>query len=285
MPDEKAESKLFAATSSSYAAYLLRSTIHANGRLVEQVESLKPITPTSYILDNGCGTGALAISLQGTHPSTPMLATDISPEMLQILDQRVTAEKWTHIRTQVADAHSLSGRVFPSNNHAVPGEGLFSHVFTTFMLQFVADPNQCLQEMYAVTQQDGVMGATIWTYLAMRDVISRLHERCLPGVPIASPFKNVSAWTNARELAEAVKTVGFRDVCAVELDVPFFFETADEFCNVFFEAKNPTSEALIANWPSDSIDRLKGEMLKLITEEFDDGKGIQAKAAFVVGRR
>lgn len=41
------------------------------------------ITPSSYILDNACGTGIITSLIQSQHPDARILGTDLAPGMIE----------------------------------------------------------------------------------------------------------------------------------------------------------------------------------------------------------
>jgi len=42
-----------------------------------------PTTPSSYILDNACGTGIITFLIQSQHPDVRILGTDLAPGMIE----------------------------------------------------------------------------------------------------------------------------------------------------------------------------------------------------------
>jgi ubiquinone/menaquinone biosynthesis C-methylase UbiE len=60
-----------------------------------------PINSTSYILDNACGPGIMSEKIKLLHPDVKIMATDISPVMIEEMQKRTTSEGWTNIQTGV----------------------------------------------------------------------------------------------------------------------------------------------------------------------------------------
>ena len=60
------------------------------------------LTPGSTVLEIGCGTGSTAMRL--AHLSTRMVATDVSPAMLAIANEKLQREPIAQLRFELADA-------------------------------------------------------------------------------------------------------------------------------------------------------------------------------------
>lgn len=84
-------------------------------RLIELADGLHPLSiPYARAIDLGAGTGSLTYQLAARFPTLPILATDISPGMLEQLMSS------TNITSQVADMAAPIGGAIE--------EGSFSHV-------------------------------------------------------------------------------------------------------------------------------------------------------------
>ena len=98
--------------------------------LISLTETLElPLSaPGARAIDLGAGTGSLTYQLAARYPELPILATDVSPSMLDQLMVNATA----NITTQVADMRA------PVVGAAA--EASFSHVFSTMAIQLLPDP-------------------------------------------------------------------------------------------------------------------------------------------------
>ncbi|KAH6672059.1 S-adenosyl-L-methionine-dependent methyltransferase [Halenospora varia] len=108
------------------------------------------------VIDLGAGTGSLDHLLAARYPDIPILATDISPGMLETLMSNATPN--TKITTQVADMkHPIGGAAT---------EGSFSHVFSTVAIQIFLDPTSegILAEWTRLLKPDGLLAITIWDF-------------------------------------------------------------------------------------------------------------------------
>lgn len=83
-------------------------------------------TPNARAIDLGVGTGSLTHQLAAYAPALPILATDISPGMLDKLMSLRSDPATSNISSQVADMAAPVG--------GAAAEGVFSHVFSTMAI-------------------------------------------------------------------------------------------------------------------------------------------------------
>lgn len=114
-----------------------------------------PITSTSYVLDNACGTGAFTEEVKARIPDAHIMAADIAPGMARRVRDLVNSRGWTNVETPVQDMRDLNQ--FDKDT--------FTHVVTNFALAPLKDQDELLKatrEMYRVLQDDGVCVVTSW---------------------------------------------------------------------------------------------------------------------------
>ncbi|KAF2759533.1 S-adenosyl-L-methionine-dependent methyltransferase [Pseudovirgaria hyperparasitica] len=192
----------------------MKTTAKAALRLIQELETLKPLSiANGIVLDNGCGTGATAMAVRYQSADIPILATDISPGMLDILDKR----EIPGIRTRVADALDLSVLEEDGvDNH-------FSHVLSTFMIQFTPDATKAVAEMYRVLQPGGAFGLATWIEV---EIVTKINEAGKALEPQwKAPNMFASNWpTTVSEVQVKMEELGFVDihtnVTRADLDSP-----------------------------------------------------------------
>jgi len=81
-------------------------------QLWELVTRLVPASLASVILDLGTGSGALALALAHSYPQAEVIATDISPEALELARENIRNNRW-----EAGRIHVREGDLFD----AVPG--------------------------------------------------------------------------------------------------------------------------------------------------------------------
>ncbi|KAI4113436.1 MAG: hypothetical protein LQ338_008176, partial [Usnochroma carphineum] len=99
-------------------------TIPLAKELVHLVDSALPFdSPNSLVFDNGCGHGALSSIIKSKYPNVHLLATDVSPGMVDHNKARTAKENWKHFGARVLDSRKLQG--VPDNR--------FTHTLSAFI--------------------------------------------------------------------------------------------------------------------------------------------------------
>ncbi|KAG4440101.1 hypothetical protein IFR05_004398 [Cadophora sp. M221] len=117
--------------------------------------SSPPITHASYILDNACGPGIVSEQIKLQHPDARILATDLSPAMIEEVTKRISTEHWSNMDTDTLDVRDLSSLK----------ENTFTHVFTNLGLPVPGDTNsssQITSEIFRVLKPGGVASVSTW---------------------------------------------------------------------------------------------------------------------------
>jgi ubiquinone/menaquinone biosynthesis C-methylase UbiE len=114
-----------------------------------------PITNSSYILDNACGPGIVSEQIKLLHPEANIMATDLSPAMIEEVKDLIKTENWSNMETDTLDVRDLSNIK----------DNTFSHVFTNLGLPVSGDPDsgtKVTKEVYRVLQKTGVAMVSTW---------------------------------------------------------------------------------------------------------------------------
>lgn len=252
----------WSAAAVSYTERVGRMSRLGADRLITLTNALRPFSVRdSYVLDNGAGTGALTSSLTSQFPSIRVLAADIAPGMLETIEEK----HLPNVSTRVLDACVL--------DHSELKSGSFSHVLSTFMVQFTPTPQNVVREMYRVLQPSGVIGIGIWT--EKNGPINIWADACRsldPAYDAPRPYDD-AAWSTAPEVEDALRTEGFRDVGSELFRMPFAFEDTAGFMRFWFEARNPVADGLVGSWRGE-LAEVKARVEKIVREEYEDGRGI-----------
>ena len=235
----------------------------AADRLITLTNAIHPYSAqSSYVLDNGTGTGALTSSLTSQFPSIRVLAADIAPGMLKTVEQK----HLPNVSTLVLDVCVL-------DNSELKGEGS-SHALSMFMVQFTPAPQNVVKEMHRVLQPSGVNGISIWAekngpIQIWTDACRSLNPTC----EAPQPYDD-SAWSKPQEVEDALRKAGFQDVQSEVFRMPFEFEDTAGFMRFWFEARNPVADGLV-----------KGCVERIVRREYEDGRGSFIEAVLAVGKK
>ncbi|KAL8746851.1 MAG: hypothetical protein Q9190_001175 [Brigantiaea leucoxantha] len=258
--------------STAYTDSVGRVSAQVCQRLLALANEAQPLSSqSSNILDHGAGTGSLTTAVTTAFPAIRVLATDISPGMLSAIE----AKQIQNVVTSVVDATKIGGL----------GHQKFSHVFSTFMIQFVLQPINVLQEMHRVLQSGGVLGLAIWgEEIAPNDIWEQTCQSLDPAYQMPNPYRDPNRWRTAEEVKAAVEEIGFREVDVKVLKPAYQFEDEESYIKFYFEGKNPVAERFIASFEWD-LGEVKEAMRTVLREKYDHGRKVPADAVLAVARK
>ncbi len=116
-----------------------------------------PITPSSYILDNACGTGIVTQLITSQAPFAHIKGIDLAPKVIDIYNARAEEKGWENVESEILDVRDLK----------TLSDGTFSHVVTNFGVCNSAEdpegPGKAVREIYRVLKKGGVAVTTTWS--------------------------------------------------------------------------------------------------------------------------
>ena len=114
-----------------------------------------PMTPTSRVLDVGCGTGELLRRLRAKYPDSALAGLDPVPEMLAVAREKLSGRE--DLRVGYADSLPWPG-------------ASFDVVVSCNMFHYITHPLEALREMARVIRPGGALVLTDWCddYIACR---------------------------------------------------------------------------------------------------------------------
>ncbi len=108
------------------------------------------VQPGERVLELGPGPGAFTVgAARCAGPQGRLIAVDIQPEMIALLERRVRSEGLTNVDTHVASAHHL-----PLDDDSV------DRAFLITVLPEIPDPARALAELHRVLRPEGVLSIT-----------------------------------------------------------------------------------------------------------------------------
>lgn len=240
-------------------------------RLVLLADTLLPFTtPHSYALDSGTGTGALTVCLAQRFPALHILATDVAAGMLAVVD----GLELPNVKTQIVDA-SKEGELQPET---------FSHVLSTFMIQFLPHPQKVLEELCKTVRPGGVLGLGIWD--GNMDPVHAWRKACHAVDPcyVMPKMHDASAWYSTGELEVALEEAGLEGVKSEIVTVRHLHESTESFVSFWMDGQNPAVLSLIHDWKGDR-GKVRRELERVVREDYGDGKKLYIDFAVAAGRK
>jgi SAM-dependent methyltransferase len=184
--------------------------------MLEQIRSLG-LPAGSRILDVATGPGEPAATIAEALPEVSVVATDVSPDMVQKAQTLVEDKSLTNLVVELADAEDLSQ--FDSES--------FDAVTCCYGYMFPEDKAKALEETRRVLKPGGMLVATIWTDLTMLKISRDVMAQVLGTEPPPPPL-------NPMSLAEEglfdtlLKDAGFTVRGSVASTYPFNFSSDPE---------------------------------------------------------
>jgi ubiquinone/menaquinone biosynthesis C-methylase UbiE len=177
----------------------------------------------SRMLDIAAGTGDqtfLAAKLVG--PTGNILATDLSANMLKVLDESAQQKGLTNIATSVMDAQNID---LPPNT--------FDSVISRFGLMFLSNLQQALSGIYNVLKNEGKFAALVWsrpennpTFALPMAISYRYSGNVVPNPGTSSGLFSLS---DPVLLIDAFQKAGFREVNVQKVALVHRFASVEEF--------------------------------------------------------
>lgn len=257
------------------------STTKAASRLIEMAHSLQPLdTERARVIDFGAGTGALTHALIENYPDLSILASDISPQMLEGLRARLPDDK-SNVVTQVLDMqHPFSDQT---------PESSFSHIFSTMALQLTEKPGDpetgALVKWLKLLKPGGVLAIAIWELDPPFGPLDIWDNSACAADSKYTPFDRAakSQLYGRSQLEAAMKRIGCEEMQFEGLEIGFNVGSGG-YMSFVWESGNPYLTERIASYHGD-VDALKREMRRILHETYEDGWNIPMYAALAVARK
>jgi SAM-dependent methyltransferase len=178
-------------------------------------------------LDVGCGTGALAQTIQ--HKAQPRSVTAIDP----------SAGFIQHAREQIADPRALFAA---ADAQALPLiSGRFGAAVSGLVLNFVPRPVVAVREMARVVRRSGLVAAYVWDYGGRMELMRYFWQAAVDLDPAARPLDEGRRFPLCQPgpLAELFAQAGLDRVQVRPIDVRTAFRDFDDYWSPFLGGEGP----------------------------------------------
>ena len=257
--------------SAAYAARAEYVTRPCAEELLSWVHEESPFSaPGATAFDNGAGSGVVTTSLQSRFPTIPILAADLSPVMLEIIEKR----RLPRVKCQVLDAIDLSPIA----------DGTFTHALSTFMIQFTPNPLRALREMYRVCKPGATLGLCVWGELCFDAPWEETVRHFEPDYTY--PHTWTPDWSDEERIRAYIREAGFKDVRSRIMRPKWDFESSEEYFKFFLESKNPEFIRAYQPWWDKGMESTMRPMLeRVVRENYGGAKDFDMKAFMFVARK
>lgn len=191
------------------------------GKATEEMLNLAGVATGQHLLDIAAGAGEQSITAaRKVGPQGYVLATDISPNILEFAKEMARRENVKNIKTQVMDGENLT----------LPEES-FDVVFSRVGLIYFPDQQKALKEMWRVLKPGGRVAAIVYStgdkngFFSIPVAIIRQRAKLPPPSPgQPGPFSLGAAGA----VEEAYTKAGFKKTRSIRIDSPVLMSSAHE---------------------------------------------------------
>jgi len=243
------------------------------GKSTEKMLEMAAINEGQSVLDVAAGAGDQTIfAARKVGSSGSVLATDISPKILEFAKQTAKSAGYLNIKTQVMDGENLT----------LP-DASFEAVISRVGLIYFPDRQRALSEMFRVLKPGGKMAAIVYStadknkFFSVPVSIIRNRAKLPPPSPgQPGPF----SLGGEGIIEEAFSKAGFSNVSSVRVDSPLVLPAAS-FCVAF----QKESFGALHQMMSGLTDAEKESVWKEIESElkqFETGDGFAGPCEMIV---
>jgi len=197
------------------------------------------IRPGARVLDVAAGAGDQTLDIaERVGPSGFVLATDLSPAILEFARENARQAGHRNVATQVADGERLG-----------VDEASFDAAVSRLGLMFFPDPLQGLREMRRALKSAGGVCTMVFSAPAANPCITTLMSTALKhaGLPPRDPFQPGGLLSLGKPglLDELFRAAGFGDVASTRIDAPFRLPSARDYLAFIRASASPIQQILV----------------------------------------
>jgi len=218
------------------------------------------VTGDTEVVEVGAGSGALTEALFPRVRS--VLATDFSPKMLEVLDERLEQAGATNVRTAVMDGQSLD--IEDSSVDAAA---------CSFALMLFPDRVCGFRELCRVVRPGGRAAVTGWAgpdRFEAFGLFLTAFQKALPDMPPPPSPPPVFSLADPARFTQEMETAGFRDV---EVDFIEREQELDGFDHAWsmMTVGAPPVQVLFDRIGTEGRDRIHDAMEQIVDERYGEG--------------
>lgn len=211
------------------------------------------IGPGASVLDVAAGAGDQTLDIaQRVGPTGRVLATDLSPVILELARGNAQQAGLRNVQTLVADGEDLA--VAPAS---------FDAAVSRLGLMFLPEPLKGLHGMHRALRPGGGICTVVFSRPERNPCLGILMATALKhaGLPARDPFTPGGLLSLGKPgLAdELFRAAGFQDVASTALDAPFHLPTARHYLD-FVRASASPIQQIVGRLPPEAADAAWADM-------------------------
>ncbi len=204
------------------AGTVIRPWLH---KATQAMLGMAGVKPGSHVLDVAAGAGDQTLDIaERVGPHGYVLATDLSPEILQFAAEQAAAAGHRNVETRVSDGQKLQIE-----------DARFDVVVCRLGLMFFADPLQGLREMVRVLKPGGTVCTMVFGTPQANPCVATLMStaRRYAGMPPPDPYQPGGLLSLGKPglIDELFKEAGFLEIATTKVAAPFSLPTVKDYMN------------------------------------------------------
>ncbi len=200
--------------------------------------AMAEVGPGAHVLDVAAGAGdqTLDIAERGG-PTGSVLATDLSPAILEFAKEKARRAGYGNVETQAADGENLN----------VPDAG-FDAAICRLGLMFFPDPGKGLREMFRALKPGGRACAMVFSTPDKNPCVSILVSTALKhaGLPPRDPYQPGGLLSLGRPglIDDLFRQAGFSSVATTKIMAPFRLPSVKNYLDFIGTSASPILQIL-----------------------------------------
>ena len=209
---------------------ILRPWLH---QATQAMLGMAAVTTGSHVLDVAAGAGDQTLDIaERVGPGGFVLATDLSPSILQFATERAAAAGHRNIETRVSDGQKLQIE-----------DARFDVVVCRLGLMFFSDPLQGLREMVRVLRPGGTVCTMVFGTPQANPCVANLMStaRRHAGMPPLDPYQPGGLLSLGKPglIDELFREAGFLEIATMKVAAPFKLPTVRDYMNFVRNSAGP----------------------------------------------
>lgn len=231
--------------------------------------------PGDVVLDLATGLGPLArLAAAAIGASGRVVASDISPAMLAVAAARPVEPEWAPIEYLECPASAIDA-----------DDDSFDMVYCSHGLEFFAEREAALAEMYRVVRPGGKALVSAWAAEHPVGLFTPLGQT-MREVGLSQPYARAYDADSYRiwgpELYEIVAGAGFADVCVELVELAGHWDSADDAANT---VQGTPFGPLVAALSPGEQERVRKILLSKLGGSPDDGITVRSMSNVAIGTK
>lgn len=190
------------------------------------------------VLDVAAGAGDQTLDIaERVGPQGYVLATDLSPAILELAEANAVRAGYRNVETRVADAEQLGVE-----------EASFDAVVSRLGLMFLPEPLQGLRAMHRALKPGGGLCTMVFSTPQANPCVRILMSTALEyaGLPPRDPFQPGGLLSLGKPalVDELFKAAGFKDVATTRMPAPFRLPSVRDYLSFIRTSASPIQQIL-----------------------------------------